>query len=204
MLKFGPFSFFFCSKLTKIRPQNCPATPLFIRTFLTYAAENRPVRNTAGSILIQEPILFLPSFSLPFQILTLCYLFQGDHASLLSPRYQVMPSVYQIQRYTKYFRQYDDRDGVCRTCLREALWCDGIQQCPDDEKGCPSLSGVNAQQREMILYSIPSPQILPIMIPFFGLKKNKLYKVLFKTLFTYFPKRLNALNFLKLNSGNPR
>ena len=38
-IKFGSFSALFCSKSSKIRPQICQAAPLFIRPFLTYAAE---------------------------------------------------------------------------------------------------------------------------------------------------------------------
>ncbi len=41
---------------------------------------------------------FRPSGFSSFQILTLSYLFQDDHTSLLSPWYQVKPSVYQIHQ----------------------------------------------------------------------------------------------------------
>jgi hypothetical protein len=49
--------------------------------------------------------------------------------------------LYNVQCTVSSTEESRDHDGVCRTCLREALWCDGIQHCPDDEKGCPSLSG---------------------------------------------------------------
>ncbi len=81
---------------------------------------------------------------------------------------------------------------MCRTCLQEALWCDGIQHCPDDEKGCPSLSGLNVQQREMIFYHSVLSNIT-----------NKESRV-FNFVKMYIPDRLNVTSFLKLNkNGNP-